>query len=90
MLLALFVLMVTTLLLGAAYVAVTNDTQLSRNDLDQKRAYAAAQAGISQYIYQLNQNPNYWEQCDGYRRRRRERARLDRRRLDRVLLRTSR
>jgi hypothetical protein len=63
MLLALYVLTITTLLLGASYVAVLSDTHLSRNDLDQKRAYAAAQAGIQQYNYDLNQNPNYWESC---------------------------
>ena len=65
-LLALLTLVVAMMLIGAAYVAVTNDTGLSRNDLDQKRAYAAAQAGISHYIYQLNQNPNYWTLCAGY------------------------
>ena len=63
MLLAVFVLTVTTLLLGGAYMAVLDDTALSRNDLDQKRAYAAAQAGIQAYNYQLNQNVNYWETC---------------------------
>jgi Tfp pilus assembly protein PilX len=62
-LLAVYVLTITSLLLGAAYIAVLNDTGLSRNDLDQKRAYAAAQAGIAQYSYDLNQNPNYWESC---------------------------
>jgi Tfp pilus assembly protein PilX len=63
MLLAVFVLMITSMLLGGAYVAVINDTGLSRHDLDQKRAYAAAQAGIQAYNYQLNQNVNYWELC---------------------------
>ncbi len=63
MLLALVVLIITTLLLGGAYVAVLTDTHLSRNDLDQKRAYSAAQAGIEQYNYDLNQNPNFWENC---------------------------
>jgi len=63
MLLALYVLIITTLLLGAAFVAVLSDTAPARNDLDQKRAYAAAQAGIAQYDYDLNQNPNYWEGC---------------------------
>jgi hypothetical protein len=63
MLLALYVLVITTLLLGAAYVAVLSDTGPARTDLDQKRAYAAAQAGIEQYDYDLNQNPNYWEGC---------------------------
>ncbi|HLW96240.1 MAG TPA: hypothetical protein VKS25_12755 [Solirubrobacteraceae bacterium] len=65
MLLALFVLVVTTLILSGAYVAVLSDTHLSRNDLDQKRAYAAAQAGIQAYNYQLNQNENYWQTCTG-------------------------
>jgi len=63
MLLALYVLTITTLLLGASYVAVLTDQHLSRNDLDQKRAYSAAQAGVQQYDYDLNQNPNYWESC---------------------------
>src|SRR5579862_7956150 len=65
-LLALITLTVAMLLVGAAYVAVTSDSGLTRNDLNQQRAYAAAQAGISQYIYQLNQNPNYWNQCAGW------------------------
>jgi len=63
MLLALFVLIVTTLILGATYVAVLSDTGPSRNDLDQKRAYAAAQAGIAEYSYDLNQDPNFWDTC---------------------------
>jgi Tfp pilus assembly protein PilX len=63
MLLALYVLIITTLLLGAAFVAVLSDAAPARNDLDQKRAYAAAQAGIAQYNYDLNQNPNFWEAC---------------------------
>jgi hypothetical protein len=63
MLLALYVLTITTLLLGAAYLAVLDDTNLTRNDLDQDRALAAAQAGIGQYTYNLNANPNYWESC---------------------------
>src|SRR5579862_1837408 len=62
-LLALFVLTLTTLILGAVYQAVTNDTQGTRLNVDQGRAYAAAQAGIAQYTYQLNQNPNYWQGC---------------------------
>jgi hypothetical protein len=62
-LLALFVLTLTTLILGAVYQAVTNDTQGTRLDLDQGRAYAAAQAGIAAYTYQLNQDPNYWRNC---------------------------
>ena len=63
MLLSLAVLVITMLIVGATYVAVTGDTRLSRNDLDQKRAYAGAQAGIAQYSYELNQNVNYWQTC---------------------------
>jgi hypothetical protein len=63
MLLALYVLIVTTLLIGASYIAVLGDSGLSRNDVDQKRADAAAQAGIAQYDYDLNHNSNYWASC---------------------------
>jgi len=63
MLLALLVMTITALMLAASFSAVLEDTGLSRNDLDQKRAYAAAQAGVAQYDYDLNQDPNYWEQC---------------------------
>ncbi len=63
MLLALLVMIITTLILGATYVAVLSDTAPARNDLDQKRAYAAAQAGIAQYNYDLNQDPNFWDTC---------------------------
>ena len=63
-LLALFALIITTLLLGAVYMALNNDTALTRADLDQSRSYSAAQAGIAQYIYQLNSDPNYWENCN--------------------------
>src|SRR5579863_8113762 len=62
-LLALFVLTLTTLILGAVYQAVTNDSQGTRLDLDEGRAYAAAQAGIAAYTYQLNQDPDYWRSC---------------------------
>ena len=63
MLLSLYVLTITSMMLGATYVALVGDTHLSRNDLDQKRAYAAAEAGIAAYTYQLNENVNYWELC---------------------------
>ncbi|HZL54312.1 MAG TPA: hypothetical protein VFC22_01675, partial [Solirubrobacteraceae bacterium] len=63
MLFALFTLTITTLVLGGTFMAVLNDSHLSRNDLDQKRAYAAAQAGIQAYNYQLNQNESYWQTC---------------------------
>jgi hypothetical protein len=63
MMLALGVLMVTGLLLSAAFVAINGDTHLSQHDLDGKRAYLAARAGVNAYLYELNQNPNFWLTC---------------------------
>ena len=94
MLLALFVLTLTTLILGAVYQAVTNDTQGTRLDLDQSRAYAAAQAGIAavhlpaqpepELLAGLPDERDSWEPGEG------RGAELDGRRLDRVLHATSR
>jgi hypothetical protein len=63
MILVLAVLMITTVMLSTAYMAVEGDIGLSHNDLQQKQALSAAQAGIAAYNYNLNQNPNYWELC---------------------------
>jgi Tfp pilus assembly protein PilX len=66
MLLTLGVLMVTLLLTAAAFVVVQSDTALTRGDLDGKRAYAAAQAGLQDYLYALNSNASsasWWETC---------------------------
>lgn len=66
MLLVLGVLMVVTLATGAVFVAVQSDSSLSRNDLNGKRAYAAAQAGVQAYLYLLNDNASnsqWWETC---------------------------
>jgi len=60
MILVLAVLMLTTVMLSTAYIAVEGDIGLSHNDLQQKQALGAAQAGIAAYNYNLNQNPNYW------------------------------
>ena len=66
MILALLVLLVTALLSMAIFVAVQGDASLTRTDLSGKRAYAAAQAGVQQYLYQLNANSTtstWWETC---------------------------
>jgi Tfp pilus assembly protein PilX len=63
MLIVLGVLIVTSLMLVAIFTATNADTLLSRNDLDQHKAYYAAQAGISDYIYHLNEDVNYWTHC---------------------------
>jgi len=63
MVVALGVLMVTSLLLGAVYVAVDGSVQQSQRDLNGQRAYYNARAGENAFLYQLNQNPNYWSTC---------------------------
>jgi Tfp pilus assembly protein PilX len=44
------------LLTVAAYGAAGGDVHLGRNDTDQKIAYAAAEAGIQDYLFHLNQD----------------------------------
>jgi Tfp pilus assembly protein PilX len=66
MLLAIAVLTVTALLSAAVFEAVGGDVQLSRANLDGKRAYSAAQAGLQAYLFQLNSNATtsqWWETC---------------------------
>lgn len=47
----------------AAFAAARGDIQLSRNDQDQKRAYAAAEAGVQDYFFHLTQDNAYWAKC---------------------------
>jgi hypothetical protein len=63
MVIALGVLLVTSLLVAAVLVAVAGDTNTTRHDLDSKRAYSAARAGLNAFLYNLDQNPNYWSTC---------------------------
>ncbi|MGH2981443.1 MAG: hypothetical protein ACRDKV_05325, partial [Solirubrobacterales bacterium] len=60
---ALGVMLVSSLLVAAAYSAVQGDTRLTQRDLDAKRAYYAARAGVNKFLYDLNQNPNHWQSC---------------------------
>jgi hypothetical protein len=63
MVVALGVLAVTSLLIAAVYVAVDGGVQLTQRDLNGQRAYYAARAGENAFLYQLNQNPNFWSTC---------------------------
>jgi Tfp pilus assembly protein PilE len=60
---ALGVMLVTSLLLAAAFAASRGDIQLSHRNTVQKQAYYAALAGIQEYEYHLQANPDYWETC---------------------------
>jgi hypothetical protein len=63
MIIALGVMLVTSLLLVAAFTAADGDIHLSHVNSVQKQAYYAALAGIQEYEYQLENNPDYWETC---------------------------
>lgn len=65
MIIAIGVMFVTSLLLVAAFTATNNDIHLSRVDTTQKQAYYAALAGVQEYEYKLQANPNYWQTCEG-------------------------
>ena len=51
------------LLVTAALAATNGDQRMLSLDLAQKRAYAAAQAGIADYTYHLNNDSGYWTRC---------------------------
>ena len=63
MIIVLGVLVVAGLLAVAAFTAANSDINLSHRDATQKQAYYAALAGIQEYEYQMQANPNYWETC---------------------------
>lgn len=64
MIVVLGVLLVSSLLLIAAFTAANGDISLSHRDSTAKQAYYAALAGVQQYEYRLQANPNYWEGCE--------------------------
>jgi hypothetical protein len=53
-----------TLLVGAAVAATNGDLRLVSRDLSSKQAYAAAQAGIADYVFHLTNDVGYWTHCD--------------------------
>ena len=57
------VLLATTLLAGATFAAVSTDIPFARESQDRKQAYAAAEAGIEYYLYQLTRDNDYWMNC---------------------------
>ncbi|MGV1049242.1 MAG: hypothetical protein ACOYD4_12055 [Solirubrobacterales bacterium] len=46
-----------------AVAAVRGDLHLTRNDLDHRQAYEAANAGINDYVYHLKNDSSYWTHC---------------------------
>jgi hypothetical protein len=64
MIVAIGVMFVTSLLLVAAFTVANGDIHLSHIDTTQKQAYYAALAGVQEYEYRLQANPDYWQSCE--------------------------
>jgi hypothetical protein len=62
---AVVMVMLATGMLGAiAFAVVGGDIPFARAAQDRKQAYAAAEAGIEYYLYQLARDNDYWTNCD--------------------------
>jgi hypothetical protein len=59
----LLAMLVVMLISVAAIAAASGDTHLTRYDQDDKEAYAAAEAGVNDYLGHLNVDNNYWANC---------------------------
>lgn len=58
------VLMATSIMAAATFAAVGADVPFTRASQDRKEAYAAAEAGVEYYLYQLTRDNDYWRLCD--------------------------
>ncbi len=56
---------VATLLAVATISATNSNVQITARSLDEKQAYEAAQAGIADYSFHLNNDNGYWARCTG-------------------------
>jgi Tfp pilus assembly protein PilX len=63
MMVTLAVMLVTSLLLIAAFTAANGEIHLTGADVAAKKAYYAAEAGIADYEYHLTQDGNYLSYC---------------------------
>ena len=57
------VMLTTSILAGATFAAVGGDIPFARASQDRKQAYAAAEAGLEYYLYQLARDNDYWTRC---------------------------
>jgi Tfp pilus assembly protein PilX len=60
---AVMAMFLVAVLAAGALAAANGDLNLTQNDLNHKRAYQAAQAGIADYAFHLNSDTNYWAKC---------------------------
>jgi hypothetical protein len=57
------VLLATSIMAGATFAAVGGDLPYTRAAQDRKQAYAAAEAGVEYYLYQLTRDNDFWKTC---------------------------
>ena len=57
------VLLIASLLSVATFAAVNGDARESGKDVGRKQALAAAEAGVNDYLFHLNQDNAYWTKC---------------------------
>lgn len=63
MVIVMMVLLVGTIASVGAWSAAQNDVPASRESVDGKRAYAAAEAGLADYLQKLSTDNEYWLKC---------------------------
>src|SRR5512132_4170320 len=56
-------LLIASLLTLAAFAAVNGDARESGKDVGRKQALAAAEAGVNDYLFRLNQDNGFWAKC---------------------------
>jgi len=59
------VMLITSALIVAGLTATRTDIHLSSTSANHTQAYYAALAGVQEYAYKLQNNPDYWETCEG-------------------------
>jgi len=63
MIVVLGVMLVASVVLAAGFAASGNQIELSHKSVVAQQAYYGALAGVQEFEYQLQSNPNYWESC---------------------------
>jgi Tfp pilus assembly protein PilX len=59
----LITIVIAMVVVGTVLADVQEDFRPGRKDEDRKIAYAAAEAGINDYLARLTSNPSYWSKC---------------------------
>ncbi|HTU80211.1 MAG TPA: hypothetical protein VMF09_15775 [Solirubrobacteraceae bacterium] len=63
MIIMLGVMLVTSMLVVAAFTSASGEVHLTNSDTEEKKAYYAAEAGIEDYEYHLTQDSDYLTYC---------------------------